>query len=142
MRKVTVLLAFLALMTLSASGARAASNRGGGKGHNAADPTGPSIRLNQDPAALHLGSQVNFTTVLTGLSSNEYGQIDLECSQSGAFAYGELQMPNSTFTLGGGSSKWLTTGGGADCVAILYAYGSKGGMETIRELDRDSFPVG
>jgi len=45
-----------------------------------------------------------------------------------------LDLPGTTFVLGGGSSPWLQVGGTATCVGYLKAYGSHGGYDTIRDL--------
>jgi hypothetical protein len=141
MRKLTVIAALVAVVTVMATGAHAVSSKGGGKGKNSGAATTPGIWLNQDATTLHLGSKVTFTTSYSGLSGNEYAQIGLSCSQSGHVVYGELQGPDYTFTLGGGSSEWWDVGGGASCTATLYAYSLSGGSESIRWLAATDFTV-
>ena len=53
----------------------------------------------------------------------------------GDLVYAEMRKPTEELTLGGGGSAWLTSGGEAECWAILYAYGWKGGVESTRTLD-------
>jgi hypothetical protein len=136
MKKLLIGLAILCAVAVTGSPAMAAK---GGK--TASTPTFSNITLNQDPSTLHLGSPVTFSATWTGLSGTESPQIGLSCYQGATLVYGELQAPVYTFVLGGGSSKWLMYGGGASCTATLYAYGTKGGILTVRELASTSFDV-
>ncbi len=86
-----------------------------------------------------LGSSVSFTTVAAGLAGWEYPMVAVWCYQGEVLVYMELAFPDSTFLLGGSSSDWLTSGGAADCEAYLYAYGWKGGEESIRTLAGTGF---
>jgi hypothetical protein len=53
----------------------------------------------------------------------------------GSVIYAQLDHPDATFVLGGGSSEWRSRGGSADCSASLRAYGGRsGGQDTIRVL--------
>jgi hypothetical protein len=61
------------------------------------------------------------------------------CYQSGNLVYMALDKPGAEFLLGGGGSLWLTNGGAANCEADLYAYGWKGGQESIRNLANTTF---
>ena len=49
----------------------------------------------------------------------------------GDLFYAEMRKPTEELTLGGGGSLWLTSGEEAEYWAYLYAYGWKGGIETI-----------
>lgn len=108
----------------------------GGKGsHNATAAS--SISLDQPRA--WLGETVTFTSSAQGLKGSEWPMITVRCYQSGVSVYAELNTPDWSFLLGGGSSDWLTNGGAADCTATLYAYGWTSGTETIRTLASTSF---
>ena len=94
----------------------------------------------------YLGGEVGFTTQAVGLAGWEYSMVAVWCYQDSDgdgvevwpneddLVYMQLDHPNVEFVLGGGSSGWRTSGGAADCWAMLYAYGNKGNNETIREL--------
>jgi hypothetical protein len=88
-----------------------------------------------------LGDAVSFTTVAAGLAGWEYPMVAVWCYQGDVLVYMELAAPDSVFVLGGGSSDWLTSGGAAECVANLYAYGTTGSHESIRILADLSFPA-
>ena len=114
----------------------------GGKGAAAA-ATASSIRLDQaGDAALSLGSRVTFTTDVDGLTGNEYALVYLKCVQGDDVVYGQLDTPEATFVLGGESSPWRGVGGEATCVGYLKAYGSHGGMDTIRNAREDGLVFG
>ncbi|HEY3544478.1 MAG TPA: hypothetical protein VGK17_00130, partial [Propionicimonas sp.] len=84
---------------------------------------------------LRLGGKVTFTTSAGDLGGGEYPMIVVSCSQGGDVVYAQLDHPDVTFTLGGGSSQWWINGGSAGCRATLYAYGGKSrGYDTIRTL--------
>jgi hypothetical protein len=51
----------------------------------------------------------------------------------GDLVFMALDHPDVDFVLGGGSSRWVTTGGSAECKAVLW-YGNKAKTQTIREL--------
>jgi hypothetical protein len=107
-----------------------------GKGGHANAATTSSIRLDQSAASLELGSRVTFTTAVVGLTGNEYAMVYLKCMQGGDVVYGQLDSPDTTFVLGGGSSPWWGVGGPADCVGYLKAYSTRGGPDTVRVLSR------
>ena len=100
-----------------------------------------SIEL-EEYSQLHLGGEVGFITSAEGLAGWEYPMVAIWCYQNGSLVYMELGQPQVEFLLGGGSSDWLTNGGPADCEADLYAYGWKGGKQSIRELAQTSFWAG
>jgi hypothetical protein len=88
-----------------------------------------------DPVGdLRLGGAITFTSTTDNLKGWQYPLIDLECSQNGTVVFSQLDAPNAIFLLGGGSSRWLETGGSATCVAYLDAYGTKGGNWDITLL--------
>jgi len=119
------------------------------KGGNGRPQTGESSIILNEPAATEsatavssgprLGSTASFTTVAAGLAGWEYPMAAVWCYQGDVLVYMELAFPDSTFLLGGSSSDWVTNGGAADCEAYLYAYGSKGGEQSIRTLAGTSF---
>jgi hypothetical protein len=97
-----------------------------------------SISLNQTFAGLRLGDPVTFSTTVVGLGGGEYPLVYLECTSvlDGSVLYGQLDYPDATFILGGGSSQWWADRGAANCDAVLYSYGGKtrGGYDEIRLL--------
>src|SRR5512133_3009916 len=86
-----------------------------------------------------LGNRVTFATTVGSIAGWEYPMVDLECRQNGVIVFSQLDKPDATFLLGGGSSVWLTTGGAATCTADLDAYGTKGGTWSVRVLSETSF---
>jgi hypothetical protein len=57
----------------------------------------------------------------------------------GELEYAEMRKPSQNLTLGGAASLWLSSGGDAECWAVLYACGWQGAVETTRELDSHGF---
>ena len=90
----------------------------------AAAPAPLSGTIVLDTAAPAYGQPVTFTTSVTGrLKHYQYPLVYVACSQAGVLVYGQLDYPDAAFLLGGGSSDWVTLGGGpADCTATLYIY--------------------
>ena len=91
-------------------------------------PVVASITLNE-AGPFGTGSAVTFTTTVPKLKGSEYPLIYLACTVSGRVVYGQLDLPNTVFILGGGSSPWITPSNpdyrsSATCVAYLYAYGT------------------
>jgi len=122
----------------AAKGGNGGGNAGGGGGGNAGTAPASSISLNQTFAGLKLGDEVTFTTSAVGLGGGEYPLVYLECKSvlNGSVLYGQLDHPDATFVLGGGSSQWWLVGSAANCDAVLYSYGGKtrGGYDEIRLL--------
>ena len=89
-----------------------------------AAPAAPSGTIVLDTAAPAYGQTVTFTTSVTGkLKGYQYPLVYVACSQDGVLVYGQLDFPDAAFLLGGGSSLWVTRGGGpAECIATLYIY--------------------
>jgi hypothetical protein len=111
-----------------------------GKKGDAPDPSitiasvnGARMAASTNPQPAH-GEAVTFDTVAGSLAGWEYPMVALHCYQNDVLVYVLLSQPADTFTVGGGSSQW--TAGDATCNASLYAYGWKGGRESIRELAR------
>jgi hypothetical protein len=107
--------------------------------------TTSSISLDQSGVAL--GDTVTFTSTVEKLKGNEWPMVALSCFQDVNLdgvvdstvggpdqVFGVLDTPSAVFSLGGGSSLWLDRGGAATCKAELFAYGFKGGAETVRQL--------
>jgi len=153
MRKLLVVCAALAILGLIA--APSAATGGKGKGGQA-PPAISSIALADYGATSRggpqLGGVVGFTTVAAGLAGWEYPMVAVWCYQDvngdgiqvwpndgGDLVYMQLDYPDVGFVLGGGSSDWLVSGGPADCEANLYAYGNRGGNQTIRDLAETYF---
>ena len=129
-------LLFAASIVLGNAPGGAGSVFAGKGGHGNLNSTGSSITLDQADASLNLGSKVTFTTNVAGLTSNEYALVYVRCMEDGTAVWGQLDVPGTTFVLGGGSSNWWTVGGTATCVGYLKAYGTHGGSDTIRTLDQ------
>jgi hypothetical protein len=89
----------------------------------AAAPAPPSGTIVLDTAAPAYGQPVTFTTTVSGrLKVYQYPLVYVACSQD-ELVYGQLDYPDTAFILGGGSSLWVTRGGGpAECIATLYIY--------------------
>lgn len=90
-------------------------------------PTG-SITLNESgPYAF--GDGVTFTTSVSGLRGHQYPLVYVVCYslEDGHLLYGQLDYPETTFILGGGSSPWHEDRDDAECVGRLYVYGNKDG---------------
>jgi hypothetical protein len=110
----------------------------------------PTLEVTPSP---HLGGTVAFVSNAVGLRGREWPMIAVNCWQDvdgngvvdvgNTFSvdkvYGQLDVTSSTFLLGGNSSDWLDVGGAAECTSALYAYGWKGGSQTIRMLDWEGF---
>jgi hypothetical protein len=96
--------------------------------------TGTSSISLESYSDLWLGGVVGFNTTVVGLTGSENPGVSVQCSQNGQVVYMEFDSVGTEFKLGGDSSQWLTNGGPANCEADLYAYGWKGGQETIRLL--------
>jgi len=123
MRKTVVVLAVLAAM--AAFSTAGYSGKGNGK-NTTSSMASSTITLNQDPSTLSLGSLVSFTTNAVGIPSNAQTLVDVSCSKGTTLVWAAADSPDHVFKLGGDSSLWLTTGGGASCVATLIAVTVKG----------------
>jgi hypothetical protein len=109
---------------------------GGRKGNTAAGTS--TIKL-ESYSELKLGGYAGFETNAVGLAGWEYPMVAVWCYQSGDLVYMALNKPATEFLLGGAASAWVTNGGPATCEADLYAYGWKGGQESIRNLASTPF---
>jgi hypothetical protein len=87
-----------------------------------------------------LGSSVSFSTGYPSTVKNP--RIEVLCYQDGSLVYGEAGSVTYSFQLGGGGSIWLTNGGGADCTANLFYFGSHAGKQTYNKLASTSFSAG
>lgn len=105
-----------------------------GNGNAGTVAANSSISVNGTDQGLVIGSSITFATTVAGLTGNEYALVYLKCTQGETVVYGQLDLPGTTFVLGGGSSPWLQVGGTATCVGYLKAYGTHGGYDTIRDL--------
>jgi hypothetical protein len=87
-----------------------------------AAPAPSAIDLNQtDP---HLGGEVNFSAAYP--RDVKYPRIAVHCYSGGTLTYAEAGPYSAWFVLGGASSDWQRSGGGADCIADLFYFTSKG----------------
>ena len=110
------LLVVLALaLTLTASAAAAPKQPSG-------TITGPN-----ESAPYAFGDSVTFSVTSENLKGNQYPLVYVACYSvvDGELLYGQLDHPEVTFVLGGGSSEWHTDRDDANCTATLYAYGGK-----------------
>ena len=72
------------------------------------------------------GAVVFDAEVTSQLRGYEYPMIYVEAWQDGELVYGQLDHPDVPFYLGGGSSLWVSRGGGAaHCRASLMIYGGR-----------------
>ena len=134
-RLVSVGLAAALVLSVAGTTLAAKGGNGGGNGGNAGSGTTiSSITLDQSNQTLSLGMPVTFTTSATGLIGNEYALLYLRCMEGDTVVYGQLDLPGTTFVLGGGSSPWWQLGGTATCAGYLEAYGTHGGYDTVRVL--------
>ncbi|MFL5721535.1 MAG: hypothetical protein ACJ778_13770 [Chloroflexota bacterium] len=92
---------------------------------------GASIVVDQSGEALALGSRVTLTTHIVGLAGNEWAMVYLKCNEGDTVVYGQLDYPETTFVLGGGSSLWREIGGTARCTGYLKAYSKSGDSRTL-----------
>ena len=88
----------------------------GGPSGGSSKTSDPSIAVNQ--ANPYLGEVVTYTVSYP--SSDKNPRVQVMCYQGGVMVYGEAEAVGVPFTLGGGSSQWLTNGGPASCEADLY----------------------
>ena len=109
---------------------------GGRKGNTTGGTS--TIKL-ESYSDLRLGGYAVFDTNAVGLAGWEYPMVAVWCYQSGDLVYMALNKPATEFLLGGAASAWVTKGGPATCEADLYAYGWKGGQESIRNLANTTF---
>lgn len=130
-RLVSIGLAAALVLTVAGTTLAAKGGNGGNAGSGA---TAASITLDQSDITLSLGTPVTFTTNIVGLTGNEYALVYLKCVEGDTVVYGQLDLPGTTFVLGGGSSPWWQVAGTATCVGYLEAYGTHGGYDTIRVL--------
>jgi hypothetical protein len=118
-------MAALGIVALIAVPATAFAGKGG-------TPTPSWIALGSVGGALaplqpSLGSSVRFSTGYPTSTKNPW--VSLLCYQGTTLVYGEGGDPGDTFQLGGGSSQWLTVGGGAACTAELGDLYWRGGHQ-------------
>ena len=132
-RFLAVALAAVLLVTLSgtAFAAKGGNKGGNGGGNTGSGTTVSSITLDQAGQTLSFGSGVTFTTVVAGLSGNQYPMVYLQCLQDTTVVYGQLDVSTATFVLGGGSSPWWNSPGPANCIAQLDAYGGNNGIQVL-----------
>ena len=133
MRKLVVAIVLATCIGILALPATAGGRKGG-------STTGSTSTIKLEPYSdLKLGGYAGFETNAVGLAGWEYPMVAVWCYQSGNLVYMALDKPGAEFLLGGGGSLWLTNGGAANCEADLYAYGWKGGQESIRNLANTTF---
>jgi hypothetical protein len=84
-----------------------------------------------------MGSSVAFGTTYPKGTKNAW--VSLTCYQGGTFVFAEGGVADHVFTLGGGSSPWLSVGGSADCTAELGDLYWRGGQEYYTYLATTSF---
>ena len=112
-------------------------------------PVVSSITLNQSDTArvvgtLAFGGSVTFTTTIEPLSGREWPMVYLECRSvnDGSVLYGQLDYPDTTFVLGGGSSPWWNVKSDADCSAQLLAYSKSAGAGRLLAQSETFYVIG
>jgi hypothetical protein len=118
----------------------------------AAGRTGATLTLNAPPLAASAGSAIwpQLGDTITFTSSypkqlDHYGvRVQVVCYQAGVLVWAQSTTAagaaTNGFKLGGDSSPWKDTGGGADCNADLY-YWSYGGTMQFNWLASTTFAV-
>lgn len=83
--------------------------------------SGTIVRITENPA---YQQPVFFdTTVTSKLKGYQYPMVIVDCYQNGELVYRQLDHPDTAFILGGGSSLWVSRGGGpATCNGQLWIY--------------------
>jgi hypothetical protein len=133
MKKLIVAIVLATCIGILALPATAGGRKGG-------SPTGGTSTIKLESYSVtQLGSYVGFDTNAVGLAGWEYPMVAVWCYQGGDLVYMALNKPATEFLLGGAASAWVTNGGSANCEADLYAYGWKGGQESIRNLANTTF---
>lgn len=99
-----------------------------------------------------LGDTVTFNVTVSNNVNNP--RVQLMCYQGGSVVYGETgsvaqavgdgtdPLGYSGFLLGGGGSIWKDSGGSADCVARLFYFGKKAGVQTFNVIASTAFAAG
>jgi hypothetical protein len=108
---------------------------------NGSPPGGAAVAV-----SANYGDTLTFATTVERLAGWEWPMVGVSCYQDvnndnqvdtsllgPDIVFGLLDHPDAAFTLAG-SSLWAERGGEATCRADLYAYGWKGGSESIRRL--------
>ena len=145
-RRFALALLVLALM-LTTTSAFAAKGHGG-----STTPTQSTIKI-EPYSDLRLGGEFGVVADAEGLAGFEYpmytvwcyqdmnkdGTVTVDATWNADSVYAEMRKPTEELTLGGAGSIWLTNGGAAKCDAVLYAYGWKGGKESVRTLAWQTF---
>ncbi len=126
MRKI-LLGALVALVLVLAAGSALAAK----PAH--AGPPAPSGTISgpNEAGPYAFGDSVTFTTTSSNLKGNQYPLVYVECRSvvDGSLLYGQLDLPETVFVLGGGSSPWWDQRDDVNCLAHLYAYGGKAIVE-------------
>lgn len=81
-----------------------------------------TLTITSDLVGVGFGDAVTFSATTDGLKGYQYPLVYLACYQGSTIVYGQLDYPETTFILGGGSSPWWSSPGPANCEATLYAY--------------------
>lgn len=79
-----------------------------------AAPTGGAAPTSYTPS---LGTNVSFITTYPGTTKNP--SIEVNCYQNGVLVWGTIGSVTDQYLLGGASSPWMASGGGANCVSTL-----------------------
>lgn len=135
------------LLVLSALALVLAASAGAAKGGQA--PSG-SISGPNEPGPYHYGDVVSFSSS-DNIKGHKYPMVEVACYQDvngdGSvdldlfgpdIAFIALDHPDRSFLISGGR---LDESQPAACVASLYAYGWKGGQESIEKLDSVQFSI-
>lgn len=137
--------------TTASSPTTSSNGKKGGANNSTADPSISIATVNGVAAASILspsprhGDVVTFASDAGSLAGWEHAMVVVSCYQDlngnasidttltgPEKVWAQLDMPDTAFAVGGGSSSW--TQGSAKCRSDLYAYGWNGGQQSIRFL--------
>jgi opacity protein-like surface antigen len=103
----------------------------------AATPAAAADNIALDQPSPALGDYVTFTT-----SNAHNPRIEVLCYQDGVLVFGMAGDADYGFLLGGAGSDWLRNGGPADCIANLYYFSWRKGVQYYTPLATTSFAAG
>jgi len=131
------LLSSLAVAAILIVPATAFAAKGGGTPAPAWIALSSVSGLSSAAAQPQLGVAVKFSSGYPSTTRNPW--VSLSCYQDDALVFTQGGAPGSDFLLGGGSSTWLTSGGGATCRAELGDFYWRGGHQYYTYLAHTNF---
>jgi len=130
--------ALVACITLAGTASVASAAPGGNQKSDAG--TVSSIELivpatERSTGSLHIGDVVTYATTIETLKGYEWPMVTTSCyADDGTILWSQLDYPDVQFPLAGTWTPWYENGGDGTCEATLWAYSSKGGRYTARQL--------